>query len=67
MIRFRKDFGDCAKMVCLWIGCWGERDESKFESLKLDGMVAPFPRMEKTGEKQFVVEEASGEDKEYDF
>lgn len=54
-------------MVCLWIGCWGERDESKFESLKLDWMVAPFPGMEKTGEKQFVVEEASGEDKEYDF
>lgn len=29
--------------------------------------MAPFPGMKKTGEKQFVAEKASGEDKEYDF
>ena len=62
------DFGNWAKMVRVWIGWRAEKEESKSELEKLDRWLHHFlgwRRLERS--TQFIVEQASGGDQEYDF
>lgn len=54
MIRFRMDRADCAKMVCLWPGCGGGKDESRFEPLKLDRWLGHFLGWRRLGRSSWL-------------